>query len=728
MKIQLWLRIGLVLLLASAGAALLSAAHASAFGPAGDTASAAAGSGAGSTSFYTTTIAISTYPYERCLQTRWNGPYMYRKLDWACYGAPSPRSKNYTLWVLENDYLRVTVLPALGGRVYQMVDKAAGHNVLYQNPVLKPTPWGPPEQGWWLAAGGIEWCLPVDEHGYEWAEPWSASIVSSTAGVTVTVRDTAATNRLQAAVDLFLPADRGYLVVTPRLTNPTTSALPYKFWLNAALAPGPENRPTAGLQFIFNAAEMAVHSTGDKRLPGHYPTEPTAPNYRFNWPRHNNVDFSRLSNWREWLGFFEYPQAAADFIGVYNRDADAGVARVFPSSIARGAKGFAFGWSKPIPWSYWTDNGSGYVELHGGVMPTFWDTATLPAGATLTWSEYWYPLHSLGGLTTATAEAALGLEQDGGLLRIGVHSTAMRPWRSSTLYVWERSTCAELARRELPDVDPAHPFVAPVALGGRTLDQITVVYMDDAGQVLVALNPKDCLPPQAQVGPLPPFVETTSFTVAWSGEDVWQGVAAYDVQVRDGYGVAWNGWLTDTAAISATFTGAHGHTYFFRARARDQAGNRGAWTDEEWGQAVTTVLTDTAPVLATSHKTVWPALFSPGQTVLYTIIISNSGTLTAAATLTDTPPAAMLLLTATLAASSGPPPIGADGEVHWSGEVAPGGQISVSYLLSPTAATPLLAPMTNSVQIDGSVLGPLIRSSTAIQAHIARLPLVVRWW
>lgn len=66
-------------------------------------------------------------------------------LDRAAYNAsgPTPALERYTLLVLENDYLRVTVLPELGGRVYQMVFKPTGHNELYQNPVIKPTPWGP---------------------------------------------------------------------------------------------------------------------------------------------------------------------------------------------------------------------------------------------------------------------------------------------------------------------------------------------------------------------------------------------------------------------------------------------------------------------------------------------------------------------------------------------------------------------------------------------------------
>jgi hypothetical protein len=40
---------------------------------------------------------------------------------------------------MENAYLRVTLLPELGGRVYQMIFKPTNHNEFYQNPVIKPT-------------------------------------------------------------------------------------------------------------------------------------------------------------------------------------------------------------------------------------------------------------------------------------------------------------------------------------------------------------------------------------------------------------------------------------------------------------------------------------------------------------------------------------------------------------------------------------------------------------
>src|SRR5512145_2366137 len=159
--------------------------------------------------FYTTTISIPTYPYRTYLTEVFTPQYnmTYTVLNWNAYlgSNPAPTPQDYTLLVLENDYLTVTIMPELGGRVYQLFDKATGANHLYQNPVIKPTQWGPPEQGWWLAAGGVEWCLPVEEHGYEWGIPWSWDAVTSSAGITVTLRDSQSNDRLRAVITLFLP-------------------------------------------------------------------------------------------------------------------------------------------------------------------------------------------------------------------------------------------------------------------------------------------------------------------------------------------------------------------------------------------------------------------------------------------------------------------------------------------------------------------------------------------
>ena len=444
----------------------------------------------GTAAFYTTTMSIPTYPYADYLGTAYNATYniTYPVLDWVAYEAsvPTPSPQDYELLVLENAYLQVTLLPELGGRIYQLVDKTTGNNQLYQNPVIKPTRWGPPEQGWWLAAGGIEWCLPVEEHGYESVMPWSWSAITSTAGVTVTVRDTQADDRIRAAIDIFLPADRAHLVVEPHLENPTQDDIDYKFWINAALAPGAENTTTEGFTFVFNAPEMSVHSTDDERLPG-YGVVPTGPDYLFSWPEHEDVDYAHLANWQGWLGFFEYPQAIKGFVGAYDEVQSEGVVRVFPPETVTGAKGFAVGWGDDAlpPW-LWTDDDSTGAEIHGGVAPTFWDSATLPAGGEVTWREVWYPVSDLVDVSAATAEATLSVSKDGDLLRVGVEPTQSWAAGETELYVWNLTTCTELGHWTLLALGPGNGYETAVTVGDLTLDEVAVVFAKTSDHTVLA--------------------------------------------------------------------------------------------------------------------------------------------------------------------------------------------------------------------------------------------------
>jgi len=369
--------------------------------------------------------------------------------------------------------------------------------------------------------------------------------------------------------------------------------------------------------------------------------------------------------------------------------------------------------------------------LHGGVTPTFWDWAVLPARTTLAWAEYWYPVNSIGVFAAATTEAALAVRQDGDYFRIGVHSTAARANGESALYVWDRTTCTQLAQWDF-SIDPAHPFVTSMPWGGRTLDEISVALLDSREQSLVAFHPANCYIPEAHVEPLPAWVTATTFTIMWIKPGEWSGIGSFQVQVRDGYEGTWMNWLTETQTISATFEGLHGHTYSFRARTL--SANPRPWSDEEWGQAFTTVLTEPAPVLVTSSKLVSrpgaaPAhqvLFLDGEMISYTLLLSNTGNLDAIAVVTDVVPQGMVVLTETLTATCGSPPVYALGSILWSDVVTAGETARLSYVFSPTAAIQRGERITNTAEIAGSVLGKFTRKAEVVRAWPVWLPVVMR--
>ncbi|MCX6030937.1 MAG: hypothetical protein NT169_16775 [Chloroflexi bacterium] len=100
----------------------------------------------------------------------------------------------------------------------------------------------------------------------------------------------------------------------------------------------------------------------------------------------------------------------------------------------------------------------------------------------------------------------------------------------------------------------------------------------------------DATPPTAALNALPAFQATGIFTVAWSGTDATAGVANYDVEFSEDSGT-WNDWQRSVAVTSTIFAGTDGHSYAFRARATDNAGNVSDWTTP----VTTTVVTSAPP-------------------------------------------------------------------------------------------------------------------------------------
>ncbi len=83
-------------------------------------------------------------------------------------------------------------------------------------------------------------------------------------------------------------------------------------------------------------------------------------------------------------------------------------------------------------------------------------------------------------------------------------------------------------------------------------------------------------PPASQVSPLPPRSTSPQIVVEWGGQDAPSGIATYDLQVRVDGG-DFRDWLTGTTMTRAVYMGGLGHTYGFRSRAHDRAGNAEGW-------------------------------------------------------------------------------------------------------------------------------------------------------
>jgi len=400
-----------------------------------------------------TEITIPSYPYEAYLREAFDPEYgiPYLWLDRAAYeSAPhtvAPRT--FKAIILENEYLRLTIVPELGGRIYKCLFKPTGQNLFYENSVLKPSYWGPlsREENWWLAAGGMEWAFPTDEHGYKWGTPWEYSIGYKEGGITLSLWDTES-DRLRVKIDISLLPGRAYFTLKPHIENPTSKETQYQFWNNALLTLGtrsvsPETR------FIYPTSQVIIHGSGD-------PTLPHA-GEMMSWPLYEGRDMSWYGNWVGHLGLF-IPQPSRDFVGAYNYETDLGVARIFPPKEAPGVKLFAMGSGFPYTDTY-TDDGSQYFEIWGGATSTFWEYTTLGPGEAKEWVEYWYPFWGTGGLDFANRRAALNLDLREGMVVLGVATTSREEGTVSLLLDGQE------IHRERVTINPAQPYRREIPIG-----------------------------------------------------------------------------------------------------------------------------------------------------------------------------------------------------------------------------------------------------------------------
>ena len=416
-------------------------------------------------------LTIETQGYEEALYTApEQAGHPYPLLDRGAMGPSRPVT--YRVLRVRNAYLELTFLPALGGRLYQARFLPTGQKILWSAPVIKPTRWGPPDQGWWLAVGGMEWCLPVDEHGYLTAEEWEVTALQrDDGGITVRISTVEQTRNMRAQVDVTLLAGEAALHISTQLENPNDGPISYQYWMNAILSPG-AGGIGPDLRMVVPADQVVVHSTGDGGLPGEHGV--------MGWPVHGGRDMSVFGNWRNWLGFF-VTEPQAPFMAVYSPATSLGMARVYPSVVAQGAKLFAFAEGFGDTGAY-TDDGSYYGEMWGGVTPTFWDYATLGAGERLAWQETWWVLAGSDVPCAVDANVSLAAHGSEGGLQLTVAAIKAAAYRCQVLQgdavMYEEEVAAQ----------PGEPWSVTVPLGEGE-GPLVVWLLDGAGAEVLRCMP-----------------------------------------------------------------------------------------------------------------------------------------------------------------------------------------------------------------------------------------------
>lgn len=308
--------------------------------------------------------------------------------------------KIYHAVYLENEYLKIMILPELGGRVQRAYDKTNGYDFVYYNHVIKPALVG--LTGPWIS-GGIEFNWP-QHHRPTTFMPVDHVIQENADGSkTVFVNDVDQMYGTKGIAGFTLYPDKAYLEIRGQLYNRTSLPQTFLWWANPAV---PVNDYT---QSIFPPDVHNVYDHG-KRDVSRFPIA-TGEYYKHDYSE--GVDISKYKNIPVPTSYMA-EKSEYDFVGGYDYQKKAGILHVADHHISPGKKQWTWGcgdfgkaWDRNL-----TDEDGPYVELMTGVytdnQPDF---TWLKPFEEKTFKQYFMPYKAVGQVKNATIHGALNVEK-----------------------------------------------------------------------------------------------------------------------------------------------------------------------------------------------------------------------------------------------------------------------------------------------------------------------------
>ena len=335
-------------------------------------------------------LTIPTYelnppnPYPALLdwqRRKWRPVYPYPFLD--SLGAEKT-NKTWHAVYLENEYLKVTVLPELGGHVYQIFDKTLNRDIIYSNPVMKYAMVA--LRGAWVS-GGIEWNFP-DGHTLTTVSPIDyVTRTESDGSAAVAIGDTERVQGMQWQVILRLRPGTRVLESEVTLNNRREVPGRYWYWSTAGAPAAPD------LRFNYPMRETYPHAF--------WPV--------FKFPIEKGVDIGRFSEVPNFLSLFAR-DSKRDYFGIYYEKSDWGVVHVADHRELPGKKTWT--WGTDDNGDIWvdklTDGGGQYVEFQGGRFETQMEHQFIAPHRVEHFFEYWFGVNQMGGAwNEATRDATV---------------------------------------------------------------------------------------------------------------------------------------------------------------------------------------------------------------------------------------------------------------------------------------------------------------------------------
>ncbi|MGC8749920.1 DUF5107 domain-containing protein [Hydrotalea sp.] len=294
--------------------------------------------------------------------------------------------KSWKVIELENAYIKILIMPEIGGKIWTAIEKSTGKPFIYKNDVVKfrdvamRGPW---------TSGGIEANYGIIGHTPNCATPVDYTIQHKQDGsVSCFIGVLDLLTRTSWQIEINLPKDKAYFTTSSLWYNANDFEQPYYNWMNAAI------KAKNDLQFIFPGNTYLGHE-------GQYHSWP------INKKNEKHIDWYKENDFGSYKSYHVFG-ALTNFFGAYWHDDELGMGRYSTRDDKLGKKIWMWGLSKQgMIWEkLLTDSGGQYAEVQSGRLFnqaeekssfTPFKHKGFEPHTTDVWTEYWFPaLHTKG--------------------------------------------------------------------------------------------------------------------------------------------------------------------------------------------------------------------------------------------------------------------------------------------------------------------------------------------
>jgi len=398
--------------------------------------------------------------------------------------------KTHRALMLENEFIQLMILPDIGGRIYAGLDKTNQYDFFYRQTVIKPALVG--LLGPWIS-GGVEFNWP-QHHRPSTYMPVHTSIEEHTDGRrTVWLSEHDPMARMKGMVGISLAPGKAIVEAKIRLFNRTPLPQTFLWWANVAVHAHDRYQAffPPDVSFVADHARRAVSSFPLARST--YYGVDYSPATDITWYKNIPVPTSYMVT-----------ESKYDFLGGYDHAREAGLVQTCDRHIGPGKKlwtwgnaEFGYAWDRNL-----TDSDGPYLELMTGIFTDNQpDFSWLHPYETRTFRQYWYPIQKIGPAKNANTEAAVNLEFEAGVARIGICVTMRREVRVAL------SRNSRTVFEERIELVPGEPMVRIVSGAGGSPTDYRLSVTDAADRELIGYQPerhRESPPPALATEPSPP--------------------------------------------------------------------------------------------------------------------------------------------------------------------------------------------------------------------------------